>query len=58
MKCTNNEKCLFDRGNKCYALKKKECLKCKFYIEDTEENRIAYIEKVNEDIKKYALSHH
>lgn len=53
----NQDKCLFDKGTRCYALKKKECNKCKFYIKNTEENRIKYIEKVNEDIKKYAKEH-
>lgn len=57
MNYIGNKKCLFDRGNKCYALKMKKCFKCKFFIEDNEKNRNTYINKIKEDIKKYAQSH-
>lgn len=52
-----NINCLYERGSNCYALKKKECENCNFFIEDTEENRINYIDKVKDDIRKYALNH-
>lgn len=52
-----NNNCLFDKGSKCIILKSRECKKCKFFKEDTEENRIKYIENVNDDIKKYAEEH-
>lgn len=52
-----NNNCLFDKGSKCTILKIRECKKCKFFKEDTEENRIKYIKNVNDDIKKYAEEH-
>lgn len=52
-----NNNCLFDRGSKCNILKSRECKKCKFFKEDTEENRNKYIKNVNDDIKRYAEEH-
>ena len=52
-----SDKCLYDKGNKCLILRKKLCIKCKFYKENTEENKILYIDNVKEEIKKYAETH-
>lgn len=52
-----SDKCLYDKGNKCLILRKKICIKCKFYKENTEENKILYIDNVKEEIKKYAETH-
>lgn len=57
MKNMKNINCLFDRGTKCSILKTRKCSKCKFFKEDTEENRNKYIENINSDIKKYAEQH-
>lgn len=57
MKNINNRSCLFDRGTKCSILKARKCSKCKFFKEDTEENKNKYIENINSDIKKYAEQH-
>lgn len=51
------DKCLYDRGNKCSILSKKVCDKCKFYKEDTIENKIRYIDNVKEAIERYAQTH-
>lgn len=51
------DKCLYDRGNKCSILSQKVCNKCKFYKENTEENKIKYIDDVKEAIKRYAQTH-
>lgn len=53
----DNNKCLYDKGNRCYVLNKKECEKCRFFKENTAENKIKYIDKVKEEIKKYAETH-
>ena len=52
-----DNKCLFDKGNRCYVLNKKECEKCRFFKENTAENEVKYIDKVKEEIKKYAETH-
>ncbi len=57
METINKEKCLFDKGTRCYALNKKDCKKCSFYIQDTEENRTKYIKNLKEDIKNYAQNY-
>ena len=50
--------CLFDKGAKCSILKKKQCEKCKFFVEDTIENKIRCIDEANEAIKRYATGQH
>lgn len=52
-----DNKCLYDKGNRCYVLNKKECEKCRFFKENTAENKVKYIDKVKEEIKKYAETH-
>lgn len=52
-----NNKCLFDKGNRCYALNQKKCIKCRFFKEDTKENRIKYLDNMKEEIKRYMQNH-
>ena len=49
--------CLFERNSNCSILKTKECTKCKFFVRNTPENHIKYIENIKKDIKNYALKH-
>lgn len=48
--------CLYEskvNKRKCNCLMDKNCIKCSFYKEDTEENYQNYIVQVEDDIRNY-----